>query len=98
MLIGQRIFGSTGLQSLSAGSRDLIITMPAADYTEHEAALLSFLQSNLRGFRIASTTQNAGSASLHANFRRSRYDDRWGEFRTALESAVAPASVDLYVG
>ena len=38
------------------------------------------------------------TASLHANFRRSRYDDRWAEFRTALEAAVAPASVDLYVG
>jgi len=98
VLIGQRIFGSTGLRSLTAGSRDLIITMPSADYTQHEAALLQFLHANLSGFKIASATQNAGTASLHANFRRSRYDDRWAEFRTALESAVAPASVDLYVG
>ena len=98
VLTGQRIFGSTGLRGLTTGSRDLIITMPAADYTQHEAALLEFLRSNLRGFRIASTTQNAGTASLHANFRRSTYDDRWAEFRTALESAITPASVDLYVG
>lgn len=98
VLVGQRIFGSTGLRGLTAGSRDLIITMPSADYTQHEAELLSFLRSNLRGFKIASSTQNAGTASLHANFRRSTYDDRWAEFRTALESAVAPASVDLYVG
>ena len=98
VLIGQRVFGSTGLRGLTAGSRDLIVTMPSADYLEHEAALLSFLESNLRGFKIASTTQSAGTASLHANFRRSRFDDRWGEFRSALESAVAPASVDLFVG
>ncbi|MCY3558058.1 MAG: DUF4956 domain-containing protein [Chloroflexi bacterium] len=98
VLIGQRIFGSTGLRGLTAGSRDLIITMPSADYAEHEAELLRFLRTNLRGFKIASATQNAGTASLHANFRRSRYDDRWAEFRTALESQVAPATIDLYVG
>ena len=98
VLIGQRIFGSTGLQGLTAGSRDLIITMPAADYAQHEAAVLSFLQSNLRGFKIAATTQNAGTASLHANFRRSTYEDRWAEFRSELESTVAPASIELYVG
>ena len=98
VLIGQRIFGSTGLRGLTTGSRDLIITMPSTDYAEHEAELLRFLRTNLRGFKIASATQNAGTASLHANFRRSTYEDRWGEFRTALESAVAPASVDLYVG
>lgn len=98
VLAGQRIFGSTGLRGLAAGSRDLIITMPSADYTQQETALLQFLQSNLRGFKIASISQSAGTTSLHANFRRSTYDDRWAEFRTALESAVAPASVDLYVG
>jgi len=98
VLIGQRIFGSTGLRGLTAGSRDLIITMPSDDYAQHETELLRFLRTNLRGFKIASATQNAGTASLHANFRRSTYDDRWAEFRTALESAVAPATVDLYVG
>ena len=98
VLIGQRLFGSTGLRSLSAGSRDLIITMSAADYAEQEPALLSFLQSNLSGFNVASTTQTADTASMHVNFRRSTYGDRWGEFRRNLESAVEPASVDLYVG
>ena len=44
VLIGQRVFGSTGLRGLTAGSRDLIVTMPSADYLEHEAALLSFLR------------------------------------------------------
>ena len=98
VLLGQRIFSSTGLSGLGASSRDLIITMSAADYAAHEATLLQFLNANLRGFKTASMTQNAGTASLHATFRRSSYDDRWGEFRTALESAVAPASVELYVG
>ncbi|MDE2744440.1 MAG: DUF4956 domain-containing protein [Chloroflexota bacterium] len=98
VLVGQRIFGSTGLRGLTAGSRDLIITMPSDDYAQHETELLRFLRANLRGFKIASSTQNAGTASLHANFRRSTYDDRWAEFRSALESTVAPASVDLYVG
>jgi len=98
VLLGQRLFSVTGLSGFSAGSRDLIITMSAADYTQHEAALLQFLNANLRGFRTASVTQNAGTASLHATFRRSRYDDRWGEFRSALESTVAPATIDLYVG
>lgn len=97
-LIGQRVFGATGLRALSAGSRDLIITMSAAEYRDHEAALLGFLQSNLRGLRIASSTQNDNTASLHINFRRSSYDDRWGEFRTALEAEIAPASLELYVG
>ena len=98
VLVAQRIFSSTGLSGLGAGSRDLIITMPADDYAQHEAAVLAFLQTNLRGFRIASTTQNAGTASLHATFRRSRFNDRWAEFRQELESTVSPASVDLYVG
>ncbi|MYB23282.1 MAG: DUF4956 domain-containing protein [Gemmatimonadetes bacterium] len=98
VLIAQRIFGSTGLRGLASGSRDLIITMPAEDYTEHESSLLEFLRANLRGFKVASTTQNAGAASLHINFRRSRLDDRWGEFRQELETVVSPASVELYVG
>ena len=98
VLVGQRIFSGAGLGGLGAGSRDLIITMPATDYTEHEAALLQFLKTNLRGFKTASMTQNAGAASLHATFRSSRHGDRWGAFRTELEAEVTPASVDLYVG
>ncbi len=98
VLVGQRIFSGTGLGGLGAGSQDLIITMSATDYTEHEAALLQFLKTNLRGFRTASMTQNAGTASLHATFRSSRHGDRWGAFRTELEAEVTPASVDLYVG
>ena len=98
VLVGQRIFSGIGLGGLGAGSQDLIITMPATDYTEHEAALLQFLNANLRGFKTASMTQNAGAASLHATFRSSRHGDRWGAFRTELEAEVTPASVDLYVG
>ncbi len=98
VLVGQRLFASSGWSGLGAGSRDLIITMPAGDYVEHEAALLQFLNANLRGFKTASMTQNADTASLHASFRRSGYDDRWGQFRTDLQAAVAPASIDLYVG
>ncbi len=98
VLIGQRIFSGTGLSGLASGSRDLIITMPSADYAEHEAALLAFLRSNLRGYKTVSMTQNAGAASLHATFRRSRYDDRWAEFRRELESSIAPATIELYVG
>lgn len=96
VLVGQRVFSSTGLGGLSVGSRDVIITMPASDYTQHEAALLQFLESNLSGFKVASMTQNAGAASLHASFRRSGYGDRWGEFRAALEAVSAP--LELYVG
>ncbi len=98
VLVGQRIFSGIGLGGLGTGSQDLIITMPATDYTEHEAALLQFLNANLRGFKTASMTQNAGAASLHATFRSSRHGDRWGAFRTELEAEVTPASVDLYVG
>ena len=98
VLVGQRIFSGTGLGGLGAGSRDLIITMSATDYAEHEAALLQFLSANLKGFKTASMTQNAETASLHATFRRSSQGDEWGAFRTQLEAAIAPASVDLYVG
>ena len=98
VLVGQRIFSGTGLGGLGAGSRDLIITMPASDYTEHEAALLQFLKANLKGFKTASMTQSGGTASLHASFRSSRHGDEWGAFRTQLEASVTPASVDLYVG
>ena len=98
VLLGQRIFSASGLRGLGAGSRDLIITMNAADYREHEAALLDYLRANLRGFKTASVTQNADSASLHATFRRSRLDDRWAEFRQELEAAITPATLDLYVG
>ena len=98
VLVGQRIFSGIGLGGLGAGSRDLIITMSSTDYTEHEAALLQFLNANLRGYKTASMTQNAGAASLHATFRSSRQGDRWGAFRTELEAEVTPASVDLYVG
>ena len=98
VLVGQRVFSNTGLSGLGGGSRDLIITMSSTDYTEHEAALLQFLNANLRGYKTASMTQNAGAASLHATFRSSRQGDRWGAFRTELEAEVTPASVDLYVG
>jgi len=98
VLVAQRVFSGTGLSGLGAGARDLIITMPAEDYAQHEAALLGFLQSNLSGFKTASVTQNAGAASLHITFRRSSYQDRWAEFRRELEAEVAPASVELYVG
>ena len=98
VLVGQRIFSGTGLGGLGAGSRDLIITMSTTDYAEHEAALLQFLNANLKGFKTASMTQSAETASLHATFRRSNYEDRWGEFRQELEAKVEPASVELYVG
>ncbi len=98
VLVGQRIFSGTGLGQLGAGGRDLIITMPAAEYTQHESELLRFLQANLSGFKITSSTQSANTASLHVNFRRSTYEDRWGEFRKDLEAKVEPASIELYVG
>ena len=98
VLVGQRVFSATGLRGLGASSHDLIITMSASDYAQHEAALLQFLNANLRGFKTASMTQNAGTASLHATFRQSRYEDRWAQFRTDLETAVSPATVELYVG
>ena len=98
VLVAQRLFAGAGLGGLGLGARDLIITMPADDYAQHEAALLDFLQSNLSSLKTASVTQNAATASLHITFRRSRFQDRWAEFRQELESAVAPAAVELYVG
>ena len=98
VLILQRFLSGSSLRTLLPSGRDLIITMAAADYTEHEAALLEFLNANLTGMRHESTTQNAETSSLHLRFRASSYDDRWGEFQTALAEAVAPAPVELYVG
>lgn len=98
VLVGQRVFSGTGLGGLGVGARDLIITMPSDDYAQHESALLAFLQANLTSFKTASVTQSAATASLHITFRRSRYDDRWAEFRRELEETVSPASVELYVG
>ncbi len=98
VLVAQRLFSGTGLGGFSVGARDLIITMPADDYTRHETALFSFLDANLTSRKTASVTQNANSASLHITFRRSRFGDRWAEFRQALETDIAPASIDLYVG
>ncbi len=98
VLVGQRVFSGTGLSGLGVGARDLVITMPSDEYAQHESALLAFLNSNLTSFKTASVTQSAGSASLHITFRRSRYDDRWAEFRSELDTAIAPASVELYVG
>ena len=98
VLILQRFLSGSSLRTLLPSGRDLIITMAAADYTEHEAALLEFLNANLLGMRHESTTQNAETSSLHLRFRASSYDDRWGEFQTALAEAVAPAPVELYVG
>ncbi len=98
VLILQRFLSGSSLRTLLPSGRDLIITMAAADYTEHEAALLEFLNANLLGMRHESTTQNAETSSLHLRFRASSYDDRWGEFQTALAAAVAPAPVELYVG
>lgn len=98
VLVGQRVFSGTGLSGLGVGARDLIITMPSDDYAQQESALLAFLQSNLTSFKTASVTQSAATASLHITFRRSRFDDRWAEFRRELEETVSPASVELYVG
>ncbi len=97
-LVGQRLFGGTGLGGLSVGARDLIITMQAADYARHEAALFAFLNANLSSCKTASISQNVDTASLHITFRRSRFGDRWAEFRNALETVIDPASVDIYVG
>ena len=96
VLIGQRLFSGSGLNRFGAGSRELIITMPATDYAEHEAALLRFLQDHLSGMRITTVTQQSGVASIQVSFRQSSYDDRWAEFRQALESQSA--ALELYVG
>lgn len=97
VLILQRFLSGSSLRTLLPGGRDLIVTMPSRDYAEHEAALLAFLEANLRGMKHESTSQNEQSASLHLRFRASRYDDRWGEFQAALAEAVAPARAELYV-
>ena len=97
VLAVQRLFSRTSLTSLLPGGHDLIITMPADEYADHEAELLRFLQSNLRGLATESASQTSDTASLHLRFRRSSYGDRWGEFQRALNEAVAPARADLFV-
>ena len=98
VLVLQRFLGGSSLRSLLPSGRDLIVTMPAADYTEHEAVLLEFLGANLQGMKHESSSQNAETSSLHVRFRSSNYDNRWGEFQTALAEAIAPAQAEVYVG
>lgn len=97
VLLIQRYASDTPLSSLLPGGHDLIVTLPAADYQEHEAALLAFLGANLTRLETESATQTAETASLHLRFRRSAYGDRWGEFQQALNEAIAPARAELYV-
>ena len=44
VLVAQRFLSGSSLRTLLPAGRDLIITMPAADYAQHEAALLGFLE------------------------------------------------------
>ena len=97
VLLVQRLFSGTPLTGLLPGGRDLIVTMPSADYVQSEAALLEFLGQHLSGMATESATQTSESASLHLRFRRSSYGDRWGEFQQALNEAIQPASAELYV-
>lgn len=94
----QWLFSRTSLSGILPGGRDLIVTMPAGDYAQHERELLRFLESNLRGVKTESATQNADTASLHLRFRRSNFGERWGEFQSALNEAIAPGRAELYVG
>ena len=96
-LLAQRLFSGTPLTGLLPGGRDLIVTMPAADYLQSEAALLEFLGQHLNGMATESATQTSETASLHLRFRRSSYGDRWGEFQQALNEAIKPATAELYV-
>ena len=98
VLVLQRFLSGSSLRSLLPSGRDLIVTMAAADYAEHERELLDFLNANLQGLRHESSSQNAETTSLHVRFRSSRFDDRWAEFQSALGEAVAPAQAELYVG
>ena len=96
-LLVQRLFSGTPLTGLLPGGRDLIVTMPAADYVQSEAALLEFLGQHLSGMATESATQTSGTASLHLRFRRSSYGDRWGAFQQALNEQIQPATAELYV-
>ena len=97
VLLVQRLFSGTPLTGLLPGGHDLIVTMPAADYVQSEAALLEFLGQHLSGMATESATQTSETASLHLRFRRSSYGDRWGEFQQGLNEAIQPATAELYV-
>ena len=98
VLVAQRFLSGSSLRTLLPAGRDLIITMPAAEYAQHESALLSFLNANLQGMKHESSSQSAETSSLHVRFSRSSFDNRWGEFQTALGEVIAPARAELYVG
>ena len=58
VLVAQRFLSGSSLRTLLPGGRDLIITMPAADYAQHESALLGFLDANLQGMKHESSSQS----------------------------------------
>ena len=51
VLVGQRIFSGIGLGGLGAGSRDLIITMSASDYSETRGGAIAVSEGKFEGIQ-----------------------------------------------
>ncbi len=92
------------LQRISAGrwpgrgTRDMIITLHTDDYGAVEPKVLSFLDERLRGLQQESLSSTADRVSLQYRFRSSVHEERWGEFSSELNAAIAPAKADVFVG
>lgn len=97
LFIGRFAAANFDLSGLLPGGRDLLIVLPTDQYAEAEEPLHAFLDGALTGARTESAAQTAQSASLHIRFRRSRYDERWAEFRRDLNQAIAPAEAEVHI-
>lgn len=97
LFIGRFAAANFDLSGFLPGGRDLLIVLPTDQYAEAEQPLHAFLDGALTGARTESAAQTAQSASLHIRFRRSRYDERWAEFRRDLNQAIAPAEAEVHI-